>query len=768
MRTKESLNNGWIFVKEVADAPEAMRTARRGEAEAVTLPHTWNAEDGQDGGNDYRRGTCWYVRDLAVPALSEGEEAWIEFEGVANSARVFVDGALAAEHEDGFSTFRVNMTSAFAGAAADGADAVTLAVAVDNGANDHVYPQYADFTFYGGIYRDVNLIRVPAAHMALGYHGAPGVRVTPKVTLAHDGVPASAEVKVEAWIEGPADEATLSIAGEESGQARTWSATVPVQDGHAEAVFHIAGVRLWDGVDDPYLYTATAALSSDDEVSARFGCRSYEIDPQRGFMLNGRPYPLRGVSRHQDRAGVGNALTRDMMAEDISIVREMGANTIRLAHYQHAQAFYDLCDEAGLCVWAEIPFITMRLSDGDDNTLLQMRELVVQNYNHPSIVVWGLSNEITAASTVNDGLLEIHRKLNALCHELDATRPTTMANVFMLDTASPILEISDVNSYNLYFGWYVGEMDQTDEFFDAYHATYPDRAIGYSEYGADANPALHADEPQAGDFTEEYQCVYHEHMLKMIDARPWLWATHVWNLFDFGADGREEGGKKGQNQKGLVTFDRSLKKDAFYLYKAAWSTEPFVHVCGSRYVDRVGASTTVKVYSNQSRVELFVDGVQVAEADGERVFTFGIPLGEIGSEHKIEARAGELSDAIALRRMAEPNPSYSLGAVSPADNWFSEVVIDPACYSIKDTLNEIRKSPEAGAVLDRIMAQGASSHGDVADAVKDNPDLQRMMGGMTLESLFKRGGGSADDLKGINEVLQRFPKVSEACAEGAR
>ena len=759
MRSVEMLNNGWTFVKEAADAEAAVLAASHGEGKDIDLPHTWNAADGQDGGNDYYRGTCWYVRKLAVPALAEGEEAWLEFEGVANSARVYADGTLVAEHEGGFSTFRANLTPAFHQAQAAGAETVTLVVAADNSANDRVYPQYADFTFYGGIYRDVKLIRVPAAHIALGYHGAPGIRVTPSVTLAHDGIPATAEVTVEAWVEGDAATATLSISGEADGEARTWTVEAPVESGRVEAVFHISDVRLWDGVDDPYLYTATVTLPSGDAVSARFGCRSYEIDPQQGFILNGRPYPLRGVSRHQDRAGVGNALTLDMMREDLALIREMGANTIRLAHYQHAQAFYDLCDEAGICVWAEIPFITMRLPQGGENTLSQMRELVVQCYNHPSIVVWGLSNEITAASSVTEELLAEHRALNDLCHKLDATRPTTMANVFMLDTASPILEIPDVNSYNLYFGWYVGEMDEADEFFDTYHATYPDRAIGFSEYGADANPAYHADEPHAGDYTEEFQCVYHEHMLRMIDERSWLWATHVWNMFDFAADGREEGGKNGQNQKGLVTFDRKLKKDAFYLYKAAWGTEPFVHVCGSRYVDRVGETTMVKVYSNQPQVALYVDGELVGEETGERVFTFEVELGAVGSEHTVEARAGELCDAATIRCVAEPNSEYSMDAAGPVDNWFDEIVIDPAYYSIQDTLDEIHKSPEAGAVLDRIMAAGAASRGDVAESVKDNPDLQRMLGKMTLESLFKRGGGSTDDLKGINEVLQRFKKA---------
>ena len=759
MRSIGVLNNGWTFVKDATDAAAAALAAQRGAGTAVQLPHTWNAEDGADGGNDYYRGTCWYVRKLALPVLAAGEEAWLEFGGVAMSARVYVDGVPVAEHEGGFSTFRVDATSAIGQARAAGADAVTIVVSVDNSSNDRVYPQYADFTFYGGIYRDVKLIIVPATHIALGYHGAPGVRVTPEVTLGGGEAPATAVVTVDAWVEGPATEATLSIAGEADDEQRTWKTTVPVEAGHAQAVFHISAARLWDGVVDPYLYTATVSLPEGDQASVRFGCRSYEIDPGRGFILNGRPYPLRGVSRHQDRAGAGNALTPEMMAEDVALIREMGANTIRLAHYQHAQAFYDLCDEAGICVWAEIPLITMRLPNGDDNARSQMRELVLQNYNHPSIVVWGLSNEITAASTVNDELLQLHRDLNDLCHELDATRPTTMANVFMLDTASPILEIPDVNSYNLYFGWYVGEMSEADEFFDTYHATYPDRAIGFSEYGADANPAFHSDAPQAGDYTEEFQCLYHEHMLKMIDERPWLWATHVWNMFDFAADGREEGGKDGQNQKGLVTFDRAIKKDAFYLYKAAWSDEPFVHVCGSRYTDRPSETTEVKVYTNQPAVELFVDGERLDGKAGGHVLAFEVPLGAVGSEHVVEARAGELCDRITLRRVAEPNPTYSLGAAAPVDNWFDEIVIDPSCYSIKDTLDEIRRSPEAGAVLDRIMAEGAASRGDVATSVKDNPDLQRMLGKMTLESLFKRGGGSTDQLKGINEVLQRFKKV---------
>ena len=544
--------------------------------EAVTLPHTWNAVDGQDGGNDYYRGTCWYTLALAKPAIPAGGKAVLQLDGAAMTAAVYLNGEKLAEHKGGYSAFQVDLTDHLK-------EENLLAISVDNRDNDTVYPQKADFTFYGGIYRDVTLHVVPAEHFALPANGAPALKVTPIVT---DLAAKTAEVTVEAAVVG-----AQSVAFALEGQ----SITAPVENGTAKAVFTLDNAHLWDGVDDSFLYTVSAKLDNGEETSARFGCRKFEFDPQKGFLLNGRSYPLRGVSRHQDRKGAGIALTNEMMEEDISIILEMGANTIRLAHYQHAQYFYDLCDEKGLVIWAEIPYITMHMTNGRANTLTQMEELIVQNYNHPCIAVWGLSNEITAASAVNEDLLENHRLLNELAHKLDPTRKTTMANVFMLETTSPILEIPDVNSYNLYFGWYLGELEQNDEFFDKYHADYPDRCIGFSEYGADANPQYQSSHPEKGDYTESYQCVYHEHIAKMIADRPWLWATHVWNMFDFAADGRDEGGKHGENQKGLVTFDRKLKKDPFYLYKAYWSKEPFVHLCGSRYVDRAEDVTETKV-----------------------------------------------------------------------------------------------------------------------------------------------------------------------------
>ena len=726
MRKILSIHDNWLFSKR--STGEA--------AEAVTLPHTWNAVDGQDGGNDYYRGTCYYTRQLTKPAINPGDEVWLEFLGAAHTCEVMLNGEMICRHEGGYSTFRVKLENL--------KENNTLVVSLDNADNDRVYPQKADFTFYGGLYRGVNLIVVPASHFELGCCGTTGIKVTPVVNLEAK----NAVVTVETW-QTEAEAVTMEAAGQ--------TVTVPSVAGYAKAEFTIENVHLWDGIDDPYLYTATATLPSGDSVSTRFGCRKFEIDPQKGFLLNGRSYPLRGGSRHQDCKGAGNALTMEHHRRDMEIIREMGCNTRRLAHYQHAQEFYDLCDEYGMVVWAEIPYITMHMTNGRANTLSQMEELVVQNYNHPSIAVWGLSNEITAASAVNEELLENHRALNDLCHRLDSTRPTTMANVFMLEIDSPILEIPDVNSYNLYFGWYLGELEQNDEFFDEYHAKYPDRCIGFSEYGADANPQYQSPNPEKGDYSESYQAVYHEHMLDMIEARPWLWATHIWNIFDFAADGRDEGGKHGENQKGLVTFDRQTKKDAFYLYKAHWNKkDPFVHIAGGRYVDRPEPVTEIKVYSNQTEVTLSVDGKPFETQKGKYVFRFRVP---ITGEHSIHASSGDCHSVILVRKVSEPNPEYRMVASAPVINWFDADEIDPEYYSVADKLADIRRHPEAGAVIDAMMAQGASARGDVADAVKDNPALQRMMGRMTLISLLKQSGADEQAVKQLNRILQRYKKV---------
>lgn len=732
MRERILFNDNWKFIKEVAD----VKRINNSIGEEVTLPHTWNAIDGQDGGNDYHRGECWYVKSFSKPTLQDGQKAYLEFQGVAMLAKVYLNNELVFQHEGGYSTFRVDITN-------DLKEENELVVSVDNRDN-HVYPQKADFTFYGGIYRPVHLIIVPENHFALDYFGTPGIKVTPQVDLENK----EAVVTIEAWVNGNSEKVTFTIDDE--------TLEAEVVDGHAKVEFIIKDVHLWDGVNDPFLYTVTATLENGDSVSSRFGCRHFEIDPQEGFKLNGKSYLLRGVSRHQDFKGVGNVLNHEIEKLDMELIKEIGATTIRLAHYQHSQSFYDLCDEEGMILWAEIPYITMHMTDGRDNTLSQMKELVVQNYNHPSIVTWGLSNEITAASTVNEDLIENHKLLNDICHKLDNTRPTVMANVFMLEIESPILEVPDINSYNLYFGWYLGDLEENDSFFDEYHTKYPDRVIGFSEYGADANPQFQTSHPEKGDYTETYQAVYHEHMLRMIEGRPWLWATHVWNMFDFAADGRDEGGKNGENQKGLVTFDRKLKKDAFYLYKAAWNKqEKFVHLCGRRYVDRAENTTEIKVYSNLEEVELYVDGEFFAKENGKTVFTFNVPISGI---HTIEAKSGDCSDHIEVKFVSEPNEDYIFGNKNSVVNWFDVLEIDEDYFSVNDTMAELNEHPQAGAVVGQMMSQGVEDRGDVAAVVKDNPALQKMLNRQPLLNLLKQGRVDEESVKAINRVLQGIKK----------
>ena len=732
MREILNMNSSWLFNKTV-DVPEKLPSGW----ESVTLPHTWNAVDGQDGANDYWRGTAMYSKSFRAPENMQNRVAFLEFLGAAMTADVYLNGKHIAHHEGGYSAFRVEITEYLE-------KDNLLCVAVDNSDNTRVYPQKADFTFYGGIVRDVNLIIVPERHFELVNDGTPGIKVTPVVDLENH----TARVTVETWQSGEGC-VEITIGNE--------TKSVPSICGHASAEFVLSPVHLWNGLEDPYLYTAKAVFG-EDEISTRFGCRKFEIDPEKGFILNGRSYPLRGVAAHQDHKGTGSAAVREKIEEDIALILDIGANTVRLAHYQHPQEMYGLCDEKGLVVWAEIPYISMHMNGGEENTLSQMRELITQNYNHPSIAVWGLSNEITAASAVTEELLENHRKLNALAHALDSTRPTAMANVFMLDISSPILLIPDVNSYNLYFGWYLGELEQNDDFLDNFHKKFPGMPIGLAEYGADANPAFHSDRPEKGDYTESYQCLYHEHMAGMISSRPWLWATHVWNMFDFAADGRDEGGKHGENQKGLVTFDRKTRKDAYYLYKAYWKREPFVHICGRRYVNRTGDETEVKVYSNLSEVSLFGGGTLLETKKGEKVFVFRIS--NTGTQ-RIEARAGECSDSITISRTDTPDPSYSMPNRQSVNNWF-DGEIDESCWSIKDNMAAAMADLKAGVIMKKMMDRAAASRGDVATAVKDNPALvemmQRAMQRMTIEGMLKQAGADTESMKQLNRILQTIHK----------
>ena len=638
MREITKIMKGWEF------------TGPDGTTTTVDLPHTWNARDGQDGGNDYWRGTCIYRTHFAAPQFNTAShQVWIQFDGVNASAHVVLNGSPVCNHDGGYSTFRANITELLR-------DENELTVEVDNSKNDRVYPQKADFTFYGGIYRDVSLMVVSKNHFTLDYFGGPGIRITPTVQGA------DASVQVTTWHDGEGEVSIelLDAAGNTVATGKGPDITLTIFNAH-----------LWNGVKDPYLYSCKARLvvngTVEDETTTRFGVRSFKVDPKKGFFLNGKSYPLHGVSRHQDRKGLGNAIAREMHDEDMALIKEIGANTIRLAHYQHDQYFYDLCDEVGMVVWAEIPYISEHMPNGRENTISQMKELIIQNYNHPCIVCWGVSNEITISTKDKKDMLDNHRQLNDLCHEMDKTRLTTLACYAMCGPFNRSAHITDMVSWNLYLGWYVPGFILNDLWMGFFHLCFPNRPFGYSEYGAEGMPNLHSTHPHRGDHTEEYQAKYHEYMLHCFKRHPWMWATHVWNMFDFAADARDQGGEPGMNHKGLVTFDRKTKKDSFYLYKAWWSDEAFVHICSKRFVERTGSTATVKVYSNQSTVALYVNGNKVGEQTGEHVFTFKVPL---NGELHIQAVAGDRTDESVIRHVDTPNPEYKLHKTkSKSANW---------------------------------------------------------------------------------------------------
>lgn len=744
MRQIYNFNTKWGFSKEALEAPTTMPERWNW----VNIPHTWNNIDGQDGGNDLYRGTAFYAKELEKMDLPKADRYFLEIQGANSSAILYINGKKLANHDGGYSTWRVDITDALE-------DKNLFVFEVDNSQNDRVYPQNADFTFYGGIYRDLNIIAVNESHFDLEYYGTPGIKVTPEV------VGKDAKVEVEVFVKNAKETQKLVYTLKDTEGNVVAEKETPASE--TVASFEIENVHLWHGKKDPYLYTAEVCLKDEevlDNVSARFGCRTFEIHPENGFILNGEEYPLRGVSRHQDRWGIGNALLKEHHDEDMDLICELGATTIRLAHYQQDQYFYDLCDERGMVVWAEIPYISTHMPNGRENTISQMKELVVQNYNHPSIIVWGLSNEITMHGDSDEDLRENHVILNDLVHEMDKTRLTTMACVSMCSMDDPYVQIPDTVSYNHYFGWYGGDTSQNGPWFDEFHAKYPNIPIGCSEYGCEALN-WHTSDPQQGDYTEEYQAYYHEELIKQFYTRKYMWATHVWNMFDFGADSRNEGGENGQNHKGLITFDRKYKKDSFYAYKAWLSDEPFVHICGKRYVDRVEETTKVTVYSNQPEVELFANGVSLGKQTcPEHFFYFEVPN---TGETTLVAVAGDCKDESFIRKVEVFNEEYRLKEKGAILNWF-DVTEPEGYYSLNSKIEDIFKSEEGATVFKEVMVSAMGSMMGGNSEKFDMAPMMKMLGSFTILRLTSLLGAAnvtltKEQLLDMNEKLNAIPVV---------
>ena len=755
MRIYRNLNAGWHFVKKEIPLEEV----RAEDGTIVDLPHTWNAIDGHDGNGSYDRGCYWYTRTFETPENPFADSrVYLEILAAGQQATVYVNGVQVQYHEGGYSTFRADITSCCKPDSEN-----FLAISCDNRMKDSVYPQSADFTFYGGLYRGVNLITVPNIHFALDYYGGSGLMVTP--VPCEDG---GAMFTIKTFVVNPDENFTVLYSVKDADGREAAYGCRPADQ--TEMRLYVPDARLWE-LDDPYLYTVTAILQrrneAYDEVSARVGVRSFSCDPQKGFILNGKETPLRGVSRHQDMLYKGNALTREDHYEDAGIIKEMGANTVRLAHYQHAQDFYDACDEMGFAVWAEIPFISVFNKDpgAHQNCISQLKELIVQNYNHPSICFWGISNEILIGG-ISEKLVENHEELNRLAHEMDPTRLTTIAHVTMTPAESPMHHITDVISYNHYFGWYGGRMEDNGPWLDRFHELHPDLCLGVSEYGCEGIITYHGPNPACKDYSEEYQALYHEHMARVLDERPWLWSSHVWNMFDFGCAARDEGGVAGRNNKGLVTMDRKTRKDSFYVYQAYWSRKPMVHICGKRYAQRAGEMTTVKVYSNQAAVKLFLNGKLQEEKSGEKVFEFVVFLKD--GFNIIVAEAGEVKDSTTIEKVEKEPAIYVLPEVNEraegVANWFkmtgdldlsAPMEFPEGKYSVKCTVEELAESEEAMKIAAKAVKLTMNM------TIEKGKGMWDMMKSMTLENMIQMAGSLAPEgfLESLNAKLIQIDRV---------
>ena len=746
MREIISLNENWTLSFPKGDHA----------TEQVNLPHTWNAVDGNDGNGSYLRTTGVYTRTFVQPKQPlAGGRTYVEVLAAALNSTVKVNGQVATTHEGGFSIYRADITDL----CHEGEN--ELSIEVSNEDTPSMYPASADFTFYGGLYRGVNLISVPNAHFDLDYYGGPGIMVTPVPT--EDG---GANFTIKSFVTNPADDLTVLYSIEDCYGNEVASAVRGSAD--TEVTIYVPDAHLWS-MDEPNLYTVIAKLQRNneavDEIYANVGVRSFKVTPEEGFSINGVPTPLRGVSRHQDRVYEGNALTPEEHYEDAMLIKELGANTIRLAHYQHSQDFYDACDEIGFAVWAEIPFISVfkKGEDAHKHVIEEMKELIIQNYNHPSIMFWGISNEILIGG-ISQELVDTHHDLQKLCKELDPTRLTTIAHVSTTPVNGPMHHITDLESYNHYFGWYGGKMEENGPWLDKFHAEHPDICIGISEYGCEGIINWHSNTPQCKDYTEEYQALYHEHMAQVFEDRPWVWASHVWNMFDFGCAARNEGGVRGRNNKGLITMDRKTKKDSYYVYQAYWTKAPMVHIAGRRHAQRAGETTEIKVYSNQDTVVLYINGKEVGQQTAHRVFKFDVALNE--GFNTILAVAGDVKDSITLEKVAEEPAYYTLPEFNERQegvaNWFKQVgsmdltapmEFPEGYYSVKDTMEDLAKNEEALALAAKAVKLATNFD------IKPGVGMWDMMKKMTPEAMSNMISGMPDGfIESLNAKLTKIKK----------
>ena len=713
-----SLNDNWMFAK----LPEGTLPEGRENLsmEAVSLPHTWYREEAP------YHGLTLYRREI-TPEAGWGR-AFLEFEGADQVCRVFVNGVYLGEHRGGYARFRFEIPQALFNTGK-----LLVEVALTNSLSPEVSPNFGDFTVFGGLYRNVNLLLTGEARFDYLYYGTDGLIA--RAVLDENGI---GTVRVEPHTDGTGleDRITYTLLAPDGSVAAKQTA------GCTDAsTLRVERPVLWNGKQNPALYRLQAQLIRDDQIldetALSLGFRRIAVNSREGLRLNGERLRLQGIAKHQDWGLSYNAVSSEQLDRDFDLIREIGANALRLSHYQHSQETYDRCDRDGLLTWAEIPMLKMTADPAlQENAKQQLRELILQNLHHPAIFCWGIQNEI---GMFRDApfMHEACRELAALAKALDPDRLVTGANLYNVKFSSQLNRVTDMVGYNLYFGWYYGEMSDYSKYLDRFHAQCPEIPIGISEYGVDANPCLHAEEPKCKDYSEEFQALFHETVYPILQSKDYLWGSFVWNMFDFSSDRRNEGGVRGVNAKGLVSRDRALRKDAFYYYKAIWSDEPFLHLCASRFVRRARERIDVKVYTNLPSVTLWKDDVAVgsAENNGNGTVVFPAVALEPGV-NRLQAVSGSWEDSCVFERVETPEESYQLpeesgGAVR---NWFlsDDDTVKEGYYSIMDTAEDVLQGahsvleayvPKLVEVLDRdLIPLGLSMKSILSRELKDDPD----------------------------------------------
>lgn len=733
---QKNIIKNWRFSKILPHNYDYMSLISR--SEEITTPHTWNNLDGQDGGNDYLRTQCVYQAMFTIPDKYADKKAFIEFLGVSMVATVYLNGIEIGKHIGGFATFRFDITSAL-----KLNESNVLVVVVDNRPSQDYYPQQADFTFFGGIYRDVSLIFTNKTHFDKLDYGSSGIYITPKIIKDKDVI-------------GHIDVKTLVI--KETENTNIYLRYL-INDAYGKPVFEkkiqsttasfdIASPTLWNSIDEPYLYRLNVDLLINetvvDSVSSTFGFREFACTHD-GFVINGETTQLRGVSRHQDRLDKGWAVSPEDEDEDFKLIHEMGANSVRLAHYQQSPHVLDICDRLGFVVWVEIPFISAMLNStkAHENLRQQLTEMIKQNYNHPCVGMWGLMNEISFGGE-NEQMYESVKDLHNLAKSLDPTRMTAGAMLIMTKPESPLNQIPDIIGYNFYYGWYVGKTEDTAEAIDNILNISDNHPLAITEYGAEANLNYHSEKPAVQDYSEEYQLQYHIDVYNIIKSKK-VWGSYVWNMFDFAADSRDEGGVRGRNNKGLVTYDRKTKKDSFYFYKAMWGDEPFVHICGSRFHDRTVDMINVTIYSNIDRMEYIWNNKPIPvdkKFSKIHVLTLKLNMGK----NVLRVGIGSIYDQVEFERVEKANTNYILKSSNPDDDKYDRI---EGCFSVFDKIGEIMANEEAYNVLKSII------HREVPQ------EYVKIVENMQLIRVLHMIGGAlcpAYKIRKINQKLNAIPK----------